>query len=429
MMLPQQQQRAEELRWLYIDFNSYFASVEQQLHPELRGKPVIVVAVETDTTSAIAASYEAKALGISTGTPVHEAKRLCPQIHIKLANHEHYVEFHHRIRDEIEKYIPITVVASIDEVGCRLMDNEQDEAQILALAQRIKAGLHAQVGEYVKCSIGVAPNRYLAKIATDMHKPDGLTLLRSQDLPEKLFTLKLKDLPGVGAKMEKRLHLAGIGTLRDLWAKDAKELRRIWGSMWGERMWYYLRGVELEDTQTQRDSVSHSHVLAPELRVPEQAEVIARRLLLKAASRLRRMEYYARILTLSYRLESEERYAAEIRLPPTQDNARFLEAMALLWQELLAQSGRRVRMRKVSVVLSGLVAQAAPQMDMFGAIAPEQEQQRQYKAEALSKAMDSINLKYGRDSIVQGMMPRQGKAFSGTKVAFTRIPDKEEFRE
>src|ERR1700677_4154308 len=109
------------LRWLYIDFNSYFASVEQQLRPELRGKPIAIVAVDTDSTSAIAASYEAKAFGIKTGTPIHEAKKLCPDIKIVVARHEHYVDFHHQIQEEVENHIPITMVCSIDEVASRLM--------------------------------------------------------------------------------------------------------------------------------------------------------------------------------------------------------------------------------------------------------------------------------------------------------------------
>src|SRR5260370_20749935 len=103
---------ALDLRWLYVDFNSYFARVEQQLRPELRGKPIAVVAVETDSTSAIAASYEAKAFGIKTGTRIHEAKRLCPDLVCVFARHECYVEFQHRLIEEIAPHIPGMVVFS-----------------------------------------------------------------------------------------------------------------------------------------------------------------------------------------------------------------------------------------------------------------------------------------------------------------------------
>jgi len=148
------------LRWLYVDFNSYFASVEQQLRPELRGKPIAVVAVETDYTCAIAASYEARALGVKTGTPIYEAKRLCPGLICVLARHERYVEFHHRLIEEIEQHIPVTAVCSIDEVACRLMDNEISVERSTEIAQSIKNGIAKHIGPYMRCSIGIAPNRY-----------------------------------------------------------------------------------------------------------------------------------------------------------------------------------------------------------------------------------------------------------------------------
>src|ERR1700723_838578 len=115
---------ALSLRWLYVDFNSYFASVEQQMRPELRGKPIAVVPVETDSTCAIAASYEAKAFGVKTGTMIYAAKKMCPGLICVMAGHEHYVEFHERILDEIDHLIPVTAVCSIDEMACSLMNNE-----------------------------------------------------------------------------------------------------------------------------------------------------------------------------------------------------------------------------------------------------------------------------------------------------------------
>lgn len=187
----------QRLRWLYVDFNSYFASVEQQLDPRLRGKPIAVIPVETESTCAIAASYEAKAFGIKTGTPVWEAKKLCPDLICVLGRHNHYVEFHERILDEIDKHIPVTKVCSIDEMACQLMKNEVTVARTTEIAQSIKAGIAKNIGEYVRCSIGVATSKYLAKVATDMKKPDGFTILQPDDL-HRLLELKLRDLPALG---------------------------------------------------------------------------------------------------------------------------------------------------------------------------------------------------------------------------------------
>ena len=293
---------AAGLRWLYIDFNSYFASVEQQRRPELRGKPVAVVPVETDATCAIAASYEAKAFGIRTGTPVWEAKKRCPDLVCVLANHEQYLDYHHRILQEVDRHIPITMVCSIDEVACRMMENEIERAT--EIAQAIKRGLATNIGEYVRCSIGIAPNRYLAKVATDLKKPDGLTFLPADQVQTKLAGLSLRDLPGIGPNMELRLRHKGVHRLEQLWPLTPQQMRKLWGSVWGERMWYYLRGFELPEQETSHSTIGHSHVLAPDLRDPIKAKYVARRLTLKVASRLRRMEHYASSLQLSVRLEN-----------------------------------------------------------------------------------------------------------------------------
>lgn len=417
---------AGPLRWLYVDFNSYFASVEQQLNPALRGKPVMVVPVMTDSTSAIAASYEAKALGIRTNTPVYEARRICPDVVCVLANHEHYVAYHQRILVEIERHIPVTVVCSIDEVACYLKGNENSVAQATALAGRIKAGLAANVGEYVRCSIGLAPNKYLAKIATDLKKPDGLTVLHGHEALQRLAALKLTDMPGVGRNMEKRLHQSGIFTMEQLLRLSARQMRNVWGGVWGERLWYMLRGLEVELAPTSRSSVGHSHVLAPSLRPPEEARFVARRLTIKAASRLRRMGYYATALALSVRCEDGTRLGIEMRCERSQDNHRFLHMLQEGWLALMREMGAR-RLKKVSVTLHGLESEAALQTDLFST-QPVTTIDRG-KRERMARAMDALNHRYGRDTVSLGMLPSQGRSFSGTKVAFTRIPDVAEFFE
>jgi DNA polymerase-4 len=424
--LPDKQ--TADFRWLYIDFNSYFASVEQQLHPQLRGKPVAVVPVDTDATCAIAASYEAKAYGIKTGTPIWEAKQKCPGLICVLAQHEHYIEFHHRILDEIDRHVPVTEVCSIDEAAVRLMDNETDPARATEIALSIKKGLAQNIGEAVKCSIGIAPNKYLAKVATDLHKPDGLTFLAPSDLPNKLLTMKLRDFPGIGYNMEKRLLLAGIGDVQDLWGLNPKRMRAIWGNLWGEKMYYMLRGVELPEEETSRSSIGHSHVMAPELREPLKAKYVARRLTLKAASRLRRMGYYAAHFHLSMRIENGLRWEGSASCYRAQDSMTFLDMLDEAWNGIVKEAGRGVRIKKVSVTLSGLIAADALQPELFNEL-PDKDLKKRHKAEKMSAALDKINHRFGRDSVLVGMLPSQGRSFSGTKIAFTRIPDLEEFLE
>src|ERR1700753_2428989 len=126
------------VNWLFVDLNSYFASVEQEVRPELRGRPVGVVPMVADTTVCIAASYEAKAYGVKTGTVVADAKRMCPEIVFVEGRHEIYVDYHHRILEAIETCIPVSSVQSIDEMACRLIGRERPLQAALDLGLRVK---------------------------------------------------------------------------------------------------------------------------------------------------------------------------------------------------------------------------------------------------------------------------------------------------
>lgn len=422
--------RAAELRWLYVDFNSYFASVEQQLNPALRGRPVIVIPVESDSTCAIAASYEAKAYGIKTGTAVYAAKKLCPDLICVMGKHEAYTQYHQKLLTEIERHIHVDAVCSIDEAACRLMNNETSPARVTEIAQNIKRGIAQNVGEYIRCSIGVAPNRYLAKVATDLQKPDGFTILSADDLPHRLFGLSLRDLPGIGQNMERRLHTHGITTVEQLFHYAPKHLRAVWGSIWGEKMWYLLRGIELPEEKGARRSIGHSHVLAPELRPPAQAYQVAKRLTVKCASRLRRMEYHAAHFSLSVRIENGPRLGADLPTAAADDNFTFLAQLETLWAAMVQHVGHQ-RIKKVSVTLSGLVENGKlhHQGDLFADHIGADTQKAKQKHSKISEAMDQLNKKFGKDTVSLGMLPEAGRRFSGTKIAFTRIPDMEEFLE
>jgi DNA polymerase IV len=415
----------DSIRWLFIDFNSYFASVEQQLRPELRGKPIAVVPLETDATCAIAASYEAKAYGIKTGTPIYEAKRLCPDLVCVLANHKHYVEYHERILEEIDRHIPVTEVGSIDEMACELDESERNVETAIALAKRIKQGCAKRVGEYILCSIGLAPNRFLAKIATEMQKPDGLVVITPHDIPHKLFALNFKDIPGLGRSMQARLVNAGITTIEELYNIPPKHMRAIWHSVTGERMWYMLRGYELESASTTRRCFGHSHVLAPENRPVLIAHLIGQRLLLKAVSRMRRLGYAASVLTLSIRIEKAQRLEVELKFRPLSDHLSLQNHFEMGWVRLVkAANIPRMRIKKIAVTLHGLVLQETVQPDLFDDV---EARRLNVKHQSLSDAMDALNQKYGKGTITTAATLGRPVIVTGTKIAFSRIPDKEEF--
>jgi DNA polymerase-4 len=421
------------LRWLFLDLNSYFASVEQQLQPELRGKPVIVAPVGSDTTVAIAASYEAKHYGINTGTPVWEAKQKCPDLLITPARHERYVEFHDAIVAEIWKHVPVDKVCSIDEVACRLLDNENSAKAARALALRIKAGIRAHIGGCLTSSIGIAPNRLLAKLASDMRKPDGLVVLSADQLPHRLFALQLRDIAGIGAKMERQLARAGINDIAGLCARRPREAGSAWGGTNGDRLWYLLHGVDLPEKPTQSRTIGHSHVLAPRSRGLEPTRLVARRLALKAASRLRRKGYVARLLVLHGKFEDDKsNWRTARKLGATQDSFAVLSALDQLWPRLAAAGRARpggFRLRMVGVTLAGIEPVAGEQGSLFAHLDPDSALARETRSLALSQAMDRLNARFGRNAVTLGPLAGGRADRVGTQIAFGRIPELAEFHE
>ncbi|OYY64003.1 MAG: type VI secretion protein ImpB [Sphingomonas sp. 28-62-11] len=421
------------LRWLFLDLNSYFASVEQQLNPALRGKPILVAPVDSETTVAIAASVEAKRFGIKTGTPVWEARRLCRNIIVTPARHEKYVEFHDAIIAEVWKHLPVTKVCSIDEVACRLLDNENSIEAVTALAHRIKAGIRANIGECMTSSIGVAPNRLLAKLASDMMKPDGLVILPAETLPHRLYDLPLRDIAGIGAKMERRLAQEGINDIRQLCERRPRDAGNAWGGTNGDRLWYLLHGVDLPEKPTQSRTIGHSHVLSPSKRGLESVRLTARRLALKAASRLRRKGHYCRLLVLHGKFEDDKsNWRASVKLPVTQDSFVILAALDGLFPQLAAAGRKRVggfQLRQVGVTLCEIEPVAGEQESLFAHLDANDPLARETRGLALSRAMDSINEKFGRHAVSVG--PLHGGRIDrvGTKIAFGRIPELHEFHE
>jgi DNA polymerase-4 len=401
-----------QVRWLFLDLNSYFASCEQQVNPALRGQPVAVVPLMADTTCCIAASYEAKAFGVKTGTLVHEAKRLCPEIRFVEARHALYVAYHHRIVEAVESCLPVASVLSIDEMACELTGSQRELPNALKLAVKVKATVQREVGECLKSSVGLAPNVFLAKLASDMQKPDGLTVLLKEDLPRSLYGLKLQDLIGVGKNMERRLRAHGIDTVEALCGCNKEELRAIWGGINGERFYDWLRGEEPPLPKTQRGSLGHQHVLEPALRSPRGAFAVAQKLLTKAALRLRREGFFAKRLTLQVRFLGETpSWENQCRMEETQDTLFLLHALEELWRSL--PKGKPFQ---VGVTLSNLVPEGQHQLSLF----------QDPRHDALTKTLDAINEKFGTGTIHFGGVHGQEQA-APTRISFHRIPELDEF--
>jgi DNA polymerase IV len=423
-------ERTPKLNWLFVDLNSYFASVEQQDRPELRGRPVAVVPMLADTTVCIAASYEAKAFGVRTGTVVADARRMCPGLELVEARHELYVEYHHRIVEAVESCLPVAAVLSIDEMACRLMGRERPLLAALDLGRRVKARIREHAGETLRCSVGLATNRYLAKIASDMEKPDGLVALTLDILPEALRRLTLRDLPGVGAKTEKRLNEKGFQTMDQLLALDCEQAGELWGSVWGERLWHWLRGEDFEMSETEHlKSISHQHVLAPEMRTPDKAWAVAHKLLHKAAMRLRSHGLWAAGIGLAVGFSAPRGETApisnfgvptrgwhgELKLSECQDNQTLIAGLRRLWASIPKNKGFD-QPYFVGVHLSGLVPDRLHTLNLFDGLESNRSRAR------LLTAMDELNQKYGMSTVAPATMLAAYKA-APTRIAFHSIPD------
>jgi DNA polymerase IV len=425
----------DRFAFLHIDLNSFFASVEQQLHPEYRNRPLAVVPTKADTTCCIAASYEAKALGIKTGTQVGEAKRICPEIVLVEGDHSVYAEYSHKIAAAVERCCPVAHTPSIDEMVCQLMGREQEPPRARQIALAIKQAIKDDVGETLRCSIGMAPNRYLAKIASDMQKPDGLIGLLPSQLPRAIAHLELRDLPGVGARTEVRLHEKGITTMEQLLALNRNGMHALWNSVWGDRMYHWLRGaVTGDDGATMasdiQKSLGHSHVMAPEHRTPEGSWAVAHKLLHKAAMRLRMEHFYAGSMsvTIRYALTREQAAVAkkskkhfsglrhsgwgmEARFAPCQDTLTLLNILRNLWAKR-REGTEFQRPFFVGVTMHNLIPEDEMQATLFADPGNRAE---------LAATMDKLNLKYGHATLhFAGMLPARESA--PTRIAFTQIP-------
>jgi DNA polymerase-4 len=349
-------------------------------------------------------------------------------------SHGVYAEYSHRIAEAVELCCPVAHTPSIDEVVCQLMGREQEPARARRIALDIKQSIYKRAGDAMRCSIGMAPNRYLAKIASDMQKPDGLIGLLPSQMPRAIAHLDLRDLPGVGARTEVRLNAKGIRTMEQLLALDRAGMHALWDSVWGDRLFHWLRGTETGDDGAPvapdiQKSLGHSHVMAPEHRTPEGAWAVAHKLLHKAAMRLRMEHFYTASMgvTIRYALSKEQAahiktkkhfsgirhsgWGMEARFSPCQDTLTLLGVLRGVWAKR-PEGAEFARPFFVGVTMHNLMPESEFQGSLFG---------DEGNRTGLAATMDKLNLKYGHTTLhFAGMLP--AKESAPTRIAFTQIP-------
>lgn len=413
---------------LYLDFDGFFASVEQLRDPALRGRPVGVVPYEGGKRSIIiACSREAKARGVKNIMEVEAARQVCRDIILVPQKPNLYMRAHHALVAEIGAVLPVDQVKSIDELCCSLDVNHRQDP--FDLAMRIKRAIRYNIGACITCSIGFAANRHLAKIAGATQKPDGLTVWKPEEMPGPLVRVPLDDIPGVGSRMLKRLHGMGISDTAGLLNLEPKHMRRIWRSVTGERLWYALHGYDIAAQPTKRSMYGHGRVLPPDGRSLDAARETARLLTIKAARRMRRDGWYCKAFALwvqFYGARQGKNYSwgELMTLPIVRDDQALLAAFNKQWakmeESVRTYSPREPVAARVGVTLGELEPATARQLDWL----TNDDAERQ-RWERIGDALDEVNAKFGRT--VASIGPWKPSPNVGGKIAFTRIPTADDF--
>src|SRR3989344_6039693 len=280
---------------LIIDINSCFATVAQQAYSKLRGKPLTVAAYASPKGTILSASIEAKRFGIKTGMRVFEAQQLCPFVIVREPDTGLIRDVHKKLRQLLEQYSPDVVPKSIDEftVDFTSMGRIQKK-EIIHVAQEIKNRTKKEVGDWIWTSVGIAPNRFLAKLASGLKKPDGLVTITHENMLEIYSRINLVDFPGINVRMQLRLSRAGILTPMDLFNASALTLKKFaFQSILGYQWYLRLRGWEADRVEFDRKSFGQDYAMPEKTADADKLKQLILKLCEKMGRRLRAHAYQA----------------------------------------------------------------------------------------------------------------------------------------
>lgn len=275
---------------MYVDFDSCFATIEQQAWFSSRGKPLVVAAYATDYGCILSPSKEAKKLGIKTGMRVKEARKIYPKLLVKEPDPEKYRVVHQKFITLLKEYSPEVSAKSIDEAVLHFasVENLLKNRSLVDIGLEIKDRIRKEIGDWISCSIGLAPNQFLAKTASALHKPDGLDVITSDNLRAVLRTLKLVDLCGINIRYERRLNAGGIHNPEEFLDASLQTLqKKIFKSVCGYYWYLRLRGFEIDKVEFTRRSYGQSYALSQQTQNPAELEKILMKLCEKMGRRLR----------------------------------------------------------------------------------------------------------------------------------------------
>ncbi len=386
---------------LHIDMNSYFATLEQQAHPNLRGKPIGVAGKgKGERTVVCGASIEAKKFGLKSGMSTWEALRLCPQLIIIPATYDRYSFTSKRIFDLLERFGPKVDVFSIDEAFLDLgTDISWEEAK--NLATKIKQLIRTEIGEWVSSSVGISYGRVLAKLASEMQKPDGLTIIRPEDFARIAAIMPIEELCGIGFRLRPRLNRKGITTIAEMGRMPRDMLITVFGLHTGSWLHDIGNGIDNNILHSWRDlpqekSIGHSYTLPHNISNISDVKKVLLLLSERVGVRLRAKRLVGKTISTYLRFEDGsgwgERHTQKEYLL---DGYQIYRA----GERLLNSAGWRTSVSKpvrlIAITISDLVSQYEATSPLFEATQANEE---------LTHAVDKINNRYGEWTIHRGLI-------------------------
>jgi DNA polymerase IV len=399
---------------MHIDLNSCFATIEQQANPKLRGKPLAVAAYNSPAGCILAASIEAKRLGVKTGMRVKDGRLLCPGLIIKEPDPWKYRNVHHALKQLLLTYTDLVVPKSIDEFFLELEGYPAYQKGMLAVGREIKQKIKSEVGDWLTVSIGIGPNRFLAKTAANLHKPDGLDEINYQNFPAIYRHLELQDLCGIAVKNMIRLNQAGIYTVSGMYNAPIHQLKQAFASILGYYWYLRLRGWEIDDVDFRRGSFGNSFALPKPLVEFTDLAPILTKLTQKMAQRMRLAGWYARGVHLAVVYRDLSHWHMGTQVPKVLFESRDIYKYLV---KLYTHCPYRLPVRELAVSCFNLFKKDTLQLDLFGQVK---------KQTQLTEALDAINSRWGNFVITPARMLNTGNVVHD-RIAFGGIKEIEEF--
>ena len=418
---------------MHVDMDAFFASVEQLDHPEYKGHPVIVGGLSSRGVVATA-SYEARKFGVHSAMPISRAKKLCPHGIYVYPNMARYKEISHIIHKVMEEFTPIIEPLSLDEAFLDVTGITHKFTGPKALGRAIKDRVFEETGLII--SAGLAPNKFLAKLASDLDKPDGLVVIPYGKECESLANFPIKRIWGVGPSTERRLKDGGFALIKDVQAlSDEKSLVPYVGNQ-ARRIWELARGIDERPVEPDRQiqSVSNEETYESDVEDPAVIDLELHYFANRVAKRLRKYGLMGHTVSIKVRYNDFKTVSRQKRLDSSTDQERVVyDTSVLLWNQLMRDAlsvkqeeqevmGATPRpkfdnsilevpvkpIRLLGVTVSGLSTEGIVQDDLFSIEADE-------KDEKLSIVLDSLASKFGEGAIMSGALWRRAHGDGGER--------------